>query len=86
MSSKANFGTLYSKIKNKEVPYFGLKNSGKKSLAQGQEDYIADQNFKKELVVLNSIYTNKDYSGVISSASAMVKRSATCSTTQQSDF
>ena len=73
MSKQAHFGALYNKVKNKETSYFGLRSSGKKTLAVNPEDYIKDQNHRKELLVLNSIYNNKDYSGLITTASAMVK-------------
>lgn len=73
LAKQANFGALYSKIKNKETSYFGLRGSGKKTLAINPDDFIKDQPSKGELVILNSIYNNKDYSGLISAASTIVK-------------
>lgn len=72
LSKQAHFGALYSKIKNKETSYFGLRGSGKKTLVINPDDYIKEQSFKNELLVLNSIYNNKDYSGLISTASMIV--------------
>ena len=73
MSRQTQYGALYSKIKNKELSYFGLKGSGKKNLVSSPEDYIKEHSFKKELLLLNNQYTDRDYSGVITSASTMVK-------------
>lgn len=71
MSKNTHFGALYNKVKNKETSYFGLRNSGKKTLAVNAEGTTNE--FKKELLLLNSIYDDKDYTGVISAASAIVK-------------
>ena len=74
MSKNAHFGALYSKIKNKETSYFGLRSSGKKSLAVANpDDFLKEQSQKKELLLLNSKYNNKDYQGLISTASSLVK-------------
>lgn len=73
LSKHAHFGALYTKVKNKETSYFGLRGSGKKALAINPDDYIKDQQFKNELLVLNSVYNNRDYQKLISVASSMVK-------------
>lgn len=69
-------GALYTKIKNKEVSYFGIKPSGRKTAAEktaGEPTAAKEVNHKKEVMILNAVYNRKDYPALISTACAMVK-------------